>query len=672
MARSQDTQSQGKLGDVLGAVGSVLTRRDGVILIVFIILALWLCGRLFTLTVVDAEELAQQGSDVRTVSIELTARRGTIYDRNGNVLATSVDATTIYANPSKIDDPAATAEILSEVLGGSKQDYYDLISADPNTTFVYIAKKADPEMEDALNEVNQEYINEEIERIQARGDDIPAEIETPLTGIEFLADTRREYPKDDIGAQVIGAVNDEGIGISGLEQTYDSILRGVDGVRVLEQSKQVSQSGNPLPMIDSIIEEVDPVAGQDIIISLDIEMQQFLELNLQAVANQRNTDNASSILLDGSTGEIIATASIPLYDRDNITQADAENGATNAKAITQPYEPGSTFKSIIAGIALEKDLMKIDDTLYCPSYLEIYDKVIRDSVDRPDAEMSLRQIIANSSNIGVSLIEQNLGDEIFYTYLKNMGFGEFTHVDYPGETAGNLALVEEWSPIQAANISFGQGLEISMLQLASVYGAIANDGVMVQPHFLISRPQYDVDLDYKTTQVFEAQTTRDLEEALRSCVTEGYGMNAAVEGYDAVGKTGTAEQSNLEGGYGSTWGQFVCSFVGYLDNSTSNYVFMSSFDNPTNYADSPATTFFSVVMSFVANRYMVENQEEAPIVIATEVEAEVEAEASVAIEETALETTSDSAEQSTETGSLARIVSPTPRAGRDWQVDTSG
>ncbi|MDR1358805.1 MAG: penicillin-binding protein 2 [Coriobacteriales bacterium] len=644
-----------------GGSAPFFLRRDGAILLLFFLLAVALCVRLFTLTVVDAQELSEEGSEVRTSEITLTARRGTIYDRNGNVLATSVDATTIYANPSKIDEPRHTAEILHEVLGGTTQDYYDAIVADSESTFVYIAKKVDPELQQALQDVNQGYINEEVVAIRARGDDIPPEIITPLTGIEFLPDTRREYPKGATGSQIIGAVNDEGVGVSGLEQCYDSILCGVDGMRVIEEAKQVSQNSSPLPMIDSVVEDVEPFPGSDIIISLDIEVQQFLELNLQAVASQRGVNNASTMLLDGSTGEIVATASIPLYDRDAITAEEAERGATNAKAITLPYEPGSTFKALIAGMTLEQDLMTADDTLFCPSSLDIYDKTIKDSVDRPDMDMSLRQIVANSSNIGVSLLEMQLGDELFYDYLTRIGFGELAHVDYPGETAGTLASVEEWSPVQAANIAFGQGLEVSLLQMASMYGAIANDGVMVQPHFLIARPQYDVELSYGEKQVFDAQTTRDLEELLRSCVTEGYGVNAAVEGYEAVGKTGTAEIGNLDGGYGGAQGNYVCSFVGYLDNSTSNYVFMSSFENPSNYANSPATTFFSVVMSFVANRYMIQPEEEAAVAVKTEAE------------EPSLEqdnvTPPDSQSGTASPGTDLAVIPPTPK---DWLLDTSG
>jgi len=693
MALNRDDKKPRKIQGGAHAVKQLFSRRDSIIVILFVAMTLWVSYHLVNLTVIKAEEYSEQGAAIRTSVLTLTARRGTIYDRNGNVLATNVDATTIYANPSKIIDPKETAELLHGILGGTTEQYFEAITDDPNATFVYIAKKVDPDLEQAIRDANQEYINEAIEEILSHGDDVPAEIKTPLTGIEFLQDTRREYPNGSTGAQVIGSVNDEGTGVSGLEQAYDCILRGVDGRRVIEVAKQVSQNSSPLPMIDSILEEIEPIQGNDIIISLDIEMQQYLELNLQVVASQRNTDNASAILLDGSTGEIIATASIPLYDREKVTEEEVALGATNAKAITQPYEPGSTFKVVIAAAALEQGLMTAEDVLFCPAYLEIYDKTIKDSVDRPDMEMSLRHIIANSSNIGVSLIEQQLGSELFYEYLMRLGLGEYTHVDYPGETPGTLADVAVWTPVQAANIAFGQGLEVSLLQMASIFGAIANDGVMMQPHFLIARPQYDVELSYDSRQVFEAQTTRDLEEILRSCVTEGYGVNAEVYGFDTVGKTGTAEIGSFSGGYGSAEGSYVCSFAGYLDNSTSNYVFMSSFENPTNYADSPATTFFSVVMSFVANRYMIQPQAEAPIVqlregqtssLKSEVSDMSDAGAPydgaatysvsslsgvTATSGISAPSTGASSSGASQRDSETAIVSPTPR---DWLLDTSG
>ncbi|MCL2806839.1 MAG: penicillin-binding protein 2 [Coriobacteriia bacterium] len=662
MAARNHNATRSQSPGALQALGQVFSGRDGIILLAFILLASIIFIRLFALTVIEADELSLKGSAMRTTEITLTARRGTLYDRNGNVLATSVDAVTIYANPSKIEDPKETADILHQILGGSAGDYLKALTADPQSTFVYIAKKVDLGYQQEITDANQAYVSKEIAAIQQAGNDIPAVISTPLTGIEFLPDTRREYPAGSTGSQIIGAVNDEGIGVSGLEQAYNSILTGVDGVRIVEEAKRISQSYNPLPMINSVIRDEEPTAGCDIIISIDIEMQQFLEMNLQATSKDRECDNSSGLLLDGSTGEIIAAASIPLYDRERVTSEEVQSGATNVKAITMPFEPGSTFKAIIAAVALEQGLMSADDTIYCPAYLDIYDKTIRDSTEREGMNMSLRQIMANSSNIGVSLIEQQVGDELFYDYLQKLRLGEYTHVDYPGETAGSLDPVWRWTPVQAANISFGQGLEVSLLQMASIYGAIANDGIMIQPHFLMSRPQYDGEVEYPYARVFDAQTARDLEDILRSCVTDGFGINADVTGFDTVGKTGTAEIGSLSGGYESASGSYVCSFAGYLNNSTSNYVFISSFEDPTDFSDSPATTFFSVVMSFAANRYMIQHQQDAPL------EAEEQEDAFLI---PGLKTISTPANAALRAAGQSPNAA-TPRAGRDWDMDTTG
>jgi len=698
-------KTSGRAAGALSVARNAFAGRDAAILVIFIVLAVVLCWRLFTLTVVEAKALSDEGTQTRTTQLTLTARRGTIYDRNGNVLATSVDAVTIYANPSEIADPKKTATILQQILGGNVDDYYNEITANPQSTFVYIAKKVDPGFKQKLLDANQQYYEQEVAAIQAEGNDVPADITTPLTGIDFLPDTRREYPNGNIGAQVIGAVDDDGVGISGLELTYDSILRGVDGSRTVEQAKQISDNSAPLPMIDSVVDDQEPVDGSDIIVSLDIEMQQYLEQNLLAVATQRNcADDASAILLDGSTGEIYATASLPLYDRDNVTAEQIANGATTAKSITQPYEPGSTFKSVIASIAVETGLMTPDTTIYCPSQLQIYDKVVQDSVSRPSEDLSLRDIISHSSNVGVSLIEQQVGDQTFYDYLQKIGIGDYTHVDYPGETPGALADVNDWTPIQAANMAFGQGLEVSQLQMASIYGAIANNGVMVQPHFLIARPQDNVDITYPSKRIFEAQTTQVMEDMLRSDVTDGYGTAAAVNGFDAVGKTGTAEIGDLSGGYASSVGKYICSFVGYLDNSTSNLVFMSCFNNPTNYANSPATTFFSVVMTYVANLYDIQPQVEAPVTDDTgdtSAAASSDAAGTATTDSSATATSDSSAGSSASSSSSSNssissssigssssssppssgttaaandavIPSPTPRPGIDWTLDTSG
>ncbi|MCL1890856.1 MAG: penicillin-binding protein 2 [Coriobacteriia bacterium] len=555
-------------------------------------------------SVVDAKMLSDLSQDQRTSPpLPIPAKRGTIYDRNGSPLAMSVDATTIYVNPSEVIDPQKTALALQETLGGEVEDYLKIILKSESPTFAYVLHKGDVQLARDLQDKDDGFRKAFINELP-QGSDIPANIPTALTGIHYLEDSKRVYPFGNIGAQAIGAVGMDGHGISGLELTYDSILCGVDGTIVVERGRYGT------PMVGGVQEKTEPHDGQDIIISIDIEMQQCVESELAAMSKKRKCKNANTLLLDGDTGEILAAASIPLYNRENLKKKDVEAGATALKAITMAYEPGSTFKAATMAAALESKTLKPDDELFCPASLDIYDHTITDAHERSDTTMSLKTILAKSSNVGVSLVERRMTDKTFASYLDQYGFGKYTHVDYPGEAAAHIDEVKSWNPVQAANISFGQGVQTSSLQIASFYGAIANGGVLRQPHFLIARPQYDTPPVYDFEAIMPSSTAEDLEEMLGLAVTKGTGKAAAIEGYEVVGKTGTAEKASKDGGYIED--EYVVSFVGYFANSNSKIVCITSFDNPLGaWGNSPAPPLFKTLMTFAINRYMILPADEA-------------------------------------------------------------
>ncbi|MCL2757246.1 MAG: penicillin-binding protein 2, partial [Coriobacteriia bacterium] len=425
-----------------------------------------------------------------------------------------------------------------------------------------------------------------------------AVIPTALTGIHYLADSKRIYPYGRIGAQVIGAVGFDGYGISGIELAYDSILRGVNGVLVVERGKDTT------PMVGGVQEKIVAINGQDIVLTIDIELQRYVENELERIAKAEDSENANALVLDGATGEIFAAASIPLYDRGNLTQAQVDAGATTLKCITTSFEPGSIFKTATAAAALETATVRPDDIIFCPSELTIYDYTIRDARPRSDQSMSFKTILVQSSNIGMSLIEERMGSSKHATYLAKYGFGQFTRIDYPGEACGILADVEKWTPIQAANISFGQGLQASSLQIASFYAAIANDGIYNQAHFLLACPQYNLYPTYDAREIVSSDTVADLEDMLCAVVSEGTGRSAAISGFQVAGKTGTAEKASPEGGYVKD--EYIISFVGYIANSNSNLVCITSFDNPINSSSNlPSTFLFKTIMEFSINRYMI-------------------------------------------------------------------
>jgi cell division protein FtsI (penicillin-binding protein 3) len=565
------------------------------------------------LQVFAAPDLRAEAHAQRTSEVAVPARRGAIYDRDGNVLAMSVDAVTIYANPRQVADPFATAAVLADVLGGSPDDYYGRLTED--TTFVYILQKADMELAEQLKERDRSLRKELEEKAEAAaaagtaGAGTAAEAPvSALHGIDYLTDTKRVYPYGSIGAQVIGMVDVDNKGIFGLEQMYDSVLRGTDGKLSTEYSLAMEQrplSGQPIP--GSEREEVAPVHGQDIVLSLDIELQQYLEAELVRMGTERATEEGNALVLDGATGEIYASASLPLLDRDNITAEAIEKGATTLKSVCLSYEPGSIFKSLTAAAALEAHVMDVEEEIAVPATRVYEEYTVSDSHERFDTVMSFRTILAQSSNVGISLVKDRLDDESYYGYLRRFGVKEATHVDFPGEALGSLDPWESWSAVQAANISFGQGVSLTSLQAADFYGAVVNDGLKYRPHFLIDRPQAPLGAKdaIKGEQVMRTDTAQALRSMLASAVSEGTGHAAAIEGYEVAGKTGTAQKASPDGGYLPD--EYIVSFVGFLVGSQSKLVCITSMDNPIGAeGNAPTGPLFASIMQFAANRYMIE------------------------------------------------------------------
>jgi cell division protein FtsI (penicillin-binding protein 3) len=575
-----------------------------------------LIGQLVHLQVFAAPELSKEAQAQRTSEIVLPAARGTIYDRNGNVLAMSVEAVTIYANPREVVDPSATARVLADVLGGESQDYYEELIKD--TTFVYIIQKADVDQAQKLKDRNQE-LKAQLESEAAAQKEsgttastVTVASNTALYGINYLEDTKRVYPYGSIGAQVVGMVGLDDEGLFGLEQMYDSVLRGTDGKLSTEYSLRIEGrplSGQPIP--GSAREELAPVDGQDIIVSLDIDLQQYVESELARVGAERETNNGNTLVLDGGSGEIYAAASLPLLDRDNLNAEAIEAGAATVKSICVNYEPGSIFKAFTAAAVLEENAMDTEEELYVPATRTFSGYVVSDSHSRPDMTMSFRTIIAQSSNVGTSMVKDRLSDEVYASHLSRFGVGQPTHVDFPGEGIGILDPWEGWADIKSANISFGQGVMVSSLQIASFYGAVANDGIKYQPHFLIDRPQAArrAEFSNKTETIMRPETATTLRSMLTTVVTDGTGHAARIEGYSVAGKTGTAQKAAPDGG-GYLPDDYIVSFVGFFADSDSKFVCIASMDNPIG-ADGNAPTgpLFASIMQFAANRYMIEPEE---------------------------------------------------------------
>lgn len=515
------------------------SNRFRVLLVFFGIVLLLLVGRLVQLQIILADDYSTQAANSRTVSVELSPRRGTIYDRNGKVLASDVQATTIYCNPKEITDVKSTAEKLAGVLGGDASIYEGALSTE-NTTFAYVKRKVD---------------QDKGEEVQGLG----------LDGIYFLDDMKRVYPYGSIAGQILGLVDVDGNGQTGLELYYDSILKGEPGKLVLQQGAY----GMPIP--DGT--EVDEPAkdGQDIILSIDIDMQQYVEERLAKGVSDIGGEDGSAVLYDADSGDIIAIASTPYLDPSD--RSNIEEGATSVKAITTQFEPGSIFKTASFCAMLEAGGITAQTTVDCPVYLEADEYKISDAHERAATTMTAAEVLAQSSNVGTSLlVQQHLGFNGLYDKIRKYGLNDATGVDYPGEAEGYLTNVSTWSLIQSYNVTFGQGISLSPLMITRFYGAIASGtGVAHTPHFLISKPSSGEEVTWGSEQIIDnTDAIAPLTDMLVGVVENGTGKTAAVEGYTTAGKTGTAEYADDTGSYVKN--MYNLDFVGFLPNATSNLV----------------------------------------------------------------------------------------------------
>lgn len=531
------------------------------------VFAIILVARLVWLQVFDAQNNLDRGIGAREVTLETQPRRGTIYDRNGTILATTVDAYNIFCHPHVVssDKVDQLTQALVNAFGGKAEDYKNKILSDTN--FVYLFKGAD---EESLNKIK----------------------DLQIEGVDYEKTSKRVYPCGSTASQIIGILNTDGEAITGLELYYNDILGGTKGEKTIQYSKE----GVPVPGSEQVTAEV--VNGKDIVLSIDVDVQQKLEEALAVRVEEVQGSGGSAMVVDSATGEIYACSSSPTFDITDLSKI--EEGATNLSSISSAYEPGSTMKAATMLAALEEGKVSPDSSYYCPAALKVDEYTITDSHERGDETMSATTIIAESSNVGVSLIAKDLGFEKLYEYIQRYQLTELTGVDYPGEAQGMVAARDQWSEVQGYNISFGQGLTTTPIGMVRFYCALANNGTATQPHFLLDVPTETEDRTYATNQITDNQDAiTNLESMMEATVERGTGTDAQIDGYRVVGKTGTAEIASEKGGYKS--GVYNISFVGYLPDSSTNLVcFVGAYDVP---GERQTVSAFRDIMAFAIDRY---------------------------------------------------------------------
>ena len=589
------------------ATRTVRSRTFWLMLVMGILLFVILFFQLYHLQITRHQEMQTRALDQQTRQTVVSAFRGTIYDRNGVVLATSVDATTIYVDPTEVTDVNMTAQLLADSLGGQASDYLEKVTAN-NTRYSVIKRKADTSVGDDLQSRVTERVAEAQKQENARAKDAGEQAQTVQSGIHFVTESRREYPNGQVAGQVVGACSigvDEDknreyyYGICGLEKQYNDVLSGTPGYYEAEYGR----SGQAIP--GGVHEQVDAVDGQDIVVSIDVNLQRDVEEYLTNGCKDLEAASGSAVLMDGSTGEIYAAASLPLFNPAD--RSEVKEGAMQLKCVTDLFEPGSIFKSVSAMAILETGTLTPDSELFCPASITADGYTISDAHERGDATFTLREILDQSSNVGISLATEQMGFDELYNHIVKYNLHSTTGVDYPGEgeegtdALGMLAPLEQWSAVQAYNVSFGQGVSVTPLQMTRFYGAIVNSGVECVPHFLLSMPQSGYTPVYETEDVIENKDAiGDMQSMLKTVVTDGTGKLAAIDRYNVAGKTSTAEIYDEENG-GYRKNVYNLAFTGFLADSSSKLVcFVGANEVPGNRVVTP---IFKDIMTSAIDRF---------------------------------------------------------------------
>ncbi len=551
-------------------------RRLLFVLALTMVAFLAISGRLIVLQVLDAPSLDEAAAKQRLRTIELPGERGRIFDRDGGDLALSVPARTVYAQPRLIGDPAGTARKLAPLLGQPAKTVLGRLRS--GAAWTYLARK-----------------------IPVANGQAVAKLDLP--GIGVLSDTMRRYPSGQLASQVLGFVGTDGSGLAGVEQRYDGLLAGHSGQMLLEQDP----SGRPIPQGQRSIEPARP--GSDLVLTIDQNIQYVAERALAAAVEQYQAKSGSVVVMAPRTGELLAVANVPTFDPNRFATSSDE--ARKDRAVTNVYEPGSTNKVITAAAALDAGVVRPSTKVTVPPELPLCPGVhpFHDSHQHGTERLTFADVVAQSSNIGTIRVATKLGPERLAKAELDFGYGQRTGVDLPGETPGIVRPQRTWTCSDLGTNAIGQGVAVSVLQMARVYASVANGGLLVQPTLL--RGTVDERGDYHATErptpkrVLSVRTTQTLTTILEGVVREGgTGTRAALDDWTVAGKTGTAQVPNPNGG-GYLPGAHVASFMGYAPAEDPRVVVAVVLDRPAKgiYGGTVAAPVFREVAGY-ALRHM--------------------------------------------------------------------
>ncbi|HRZ86714.1 MAG TPA: penicillin-binding transpeptidase domain-containing protein [bacterium] len=518
-----------------------------VFLLLFCILSA-LIVRLSYLQYVLRDAFVSKADNQHKMTLVLEPKRGEIYDTKGRVLALSVPTRSLFAVPGDIDSPFKVVEALSGPLGIEKGELFRKITQ--QKTFVYLKRKVDRELA------------QEIDKLK-------------LKGVYSHEDTKRFYPKGELLANIIGVVNIDDDGLEGVELFCNRYLKGTRGVRLSEKDAAGRE------IIPLRFQEVPPIDGNNIHLTIDEVVQHIAEKELDAAYAAFHPKNASAIVMDVRTGDILAIANRPTFDPNNVNAAPPENRRNYA--VTDFFEPGSTFKTITGAAALNEGAVRLTDTFFCENgSWKVPGKILHDS--HGYGTLTFKEIIEKSSNIGICKVAARLGAAKLSKYIRDFGYGALTGITLPGEVCGILRPVQRWSKMSMTAIPMGQELTVTPIQMVRAYAAIANGGILLKPRFIksIVTAQGELVKEYKpepVRRVVSEKATRELIAALKGVVGEGgTAKRASIDGYEVAGKTGTAQKVGPDGRFSHTL--YFASFIGFVPADNPRVVIMVCLNEP--------------------------------------------------------------------------------------------
>jgi cell division protein FtsI (penicillin-binding protein 3) len=531
------------------------------------VLFLIVVARLVYVQTIGASQYVAYGVEQRIEPIELAGGRGAIYDRDGEQLAVSIPQTTIAADPSIVEDPQDAARRLAPVLGLDEVELLRQLTE--QVRFVYLKRQVPDEVAEAV-----------------RALDIP--------GVLMFGEQARYNPSGDLARALLGQVGLDNDGVSGVEQAYEDRLSGEPGHLVVERDPE----GRTIPAGRHQIDPARP--GDDLILTLDRGLQTEVERILSEQIGAVGARGGIVIVSNPETGEILAMA-----NQETDPDTGAVHNSSNDLAVTANYEPGSVNKVITLAAALEEGLVTPEQVINVPPSLRVADHTYNDS---HPGNLTVTDVLAKSSNVGTIKIAQMLGEERLDEYLRRFGFGRGTGLGLPHEENGQVLRVDDWSGTSIGSIPLGQGISVTAMQMLFAYNVIANDGVYAPPSLVAATRDSEGErhdaAPAESRRVVSPTTAAQLRAMLAEVIDHGTGTAAAIDGYDAAGKTGTARKPQEGGGYRDAAGDYhyISTFAGFLPADDPKLSVIVVIDEPSTspYAATVAAPAFAEIGRYAA------------------------------------------------------------------------